>query len=354
MLCAAEAARVGLPAVEGEGRLAVGARPGRRASASRARAGSARRKAATASRPRYQVGIGGIAMRGVVGEHGDQRVDVAALPGGDEARRRSRAARRRRARAAWPAGCARAAARRRVLWARCSALYDRGGRRLERVGRPRGPEKPEHVAQDQHGALARRQVLQRGDERQLDALALLVARLGPGDAVAEAQALVGVGLDPHRFDERRRGPVVGVGGGAVVDREHELGPPLDRLQARVGGDRVEPGAQRAAALEARQPAPGAQQRLLQRVLGVLDRAEHPVAVGVAARRDAARPAGRRRPRRPAGRHRAARARSCASAAPSAARTRSRRRRAWSRRCASPPGPRAARAAPRHRAGPRAR
>ena len=43
---------------------------------------------------------------------------------------------------------------------------------------------------------------------------------------------------------------------------------------------VEPGAQRAAALEATEPAPDPQQRLLQRVLGVVQRAEHPVAVGV--------------------------------------------------------------------------
>ena len=35
-----------------------------------------------------------------------------------------------------------------------------------------------------------------------------------------------------------------------------------------------------AALEARQPAPRAQQRVLERVLGILERAEHPVAVGV--------------------------------------------------------------------------
>ena len=45
----------------------------------------------------------------------------------------------------------------------------------------------EHVAQDQHGALARRQVLQRGDERELDALALLVAGLGPASASVEAE-----------------------------------------------------------------------------------------------------------------------------------------------------------------------
>ena len=43
----------------------------------------------------------------------------------------------------------------------------------------------EHLAQDQHRALVGRQVLQRGDERQLDALAQLVARLGAGEPVVE-------------------------------------------------------------------------------------------------------------------------------------------------------------------------
>ena len=36
-------------------------------------------------------------------------------------------------------------------------------------------EKPEHLAEDQHGALVGRQELKRGDEGELDRLALLVA-----------------------------------------------------------------------------------------------------------------------------------------------------------------------------------
>src|SRR5262249_46050356 len=53
-----------------------------------------------------------------------------------------------------------------------------------------------------------------------------------------------------------------------------------RVEAGVGRDAVEPGPWRAAALEPAQPAPGPQERFLQRVLGVLDGAEHAVAVGV--------------------------------------------------------------------------
>src|SRR5207248_5097570 len=121
-------------------------------------------------------------------------------------------------------------------------------------------------AQDQDRALARGQALQRRDERQLDALAALVASLGTGDAVLEPQQLVGVRLDPRRLDQRRLRAVVGIAGRAVVDREDALGPALDHLEARVGDDRVQPRAQRAAPLEAAQPAPCGEQRILECVL----------------------------------------------------------------------------------------
>src|SRR5207302_8518575 len=64
-----------------------------------------------------------------------------------------------------------------------------------------GAGEAEHVAQDQHRALARRQVLERRHERQLHALALLVAGLGRGVAVCDR--VVWIGLDPHRLHERR-------------------------------------------------------------------------------------------------------------------------------------------------------
>src|SRR6266545_4573682 len=123
-------------------------------------------------------------------------------------------------------------------------------------------------------------MLERRDEGELDALTLLVASLGGSKAVREAERLIRVGVHPHRLEEWLRGAIVGIRRGAVVDRQHALGPPLDRLQAGVGGDLVEPGPQRAAALEPGQPPPGTQQRLLERVLGIRDRAEHSVAVGV--------------------------------------------------------------------------
>src|SRR5262249_205978 len=51
-----------------------------------------------------------------------------------------------------------------------------------------------------------------------------------------------------------------------------------RVQGPVGGDPVQPGAQRRPLLVLAEPPPGGQQGLLQDVLGVLDRAEDPVAV----------------------------------------------------------------------------
>jgi hypothetical protein len=156
---------------------------------------------------------------------------------------------------------------------------DRRDRRLERLG-DLLPREAQHLAQDERGALVGRQVLQRCHEGELDALASLVARLGSRAPVDEPELLVGIRLDPGRLDQRRPRRVVGVGGRAVVDRQHPPGPALDGGQRRVGRYPVQPGAQRASPLEARQPAPGAQQGVLEGVLGVVDRAEHPVAVGV--------------------------------------------------------------------------
>src|SRR5262249_7013477 len=51
-----------------------------------------------------------------------------------------------------------------------------------------------------------------------------------------------------------------------------------RVEAPVGGDPVEPGAERSASFEPSKTLPGGQQRILQGVLGILEGSEHPVAV----------------------------------------------------------------------------
>ena len=138
----------------------------------------------------------------------------------------------------------------------------------------------EHVAQDQHGTLAGRQVLQRRDECQLDALPLLETGLGSRVAVRDPELLIGVGLDPHGLGEGVGETVAGTRGRPMVDWEHAFRPSCDHVEAGVGRDPVEPRTQRATLLELLQPAPRAEQRVLEGVVGVVDRAQHPVAVRV--------------------------------------------------------------------------
>jgi hypothetical protein len=151
---------------------------------------------------------------------------------------------------------------------------DRGLAAVEHV-RHLGGVEAEHVAQHQHGALARREVLECRDERQRYRLAGLVARLGRGRAVRHAfEQHVRVGLQPDRL-----GPAGGLGW--LEHRIHLARPAravAQRVQAPVRRYAVEPGAQRGSALVALESAPGRQERLLQQILGVLERAEDAVAV----------------------------------------------------------------------------
>ena len=156
---------------------------------------------------------------GVLGEHARRpppRRPAASRPCSPP---RARAGARRRARAGWPAGSARGASSSIVLRARWRALFTEATVVSSDSATSRA-EKPEHLAQDQGGALVGRQVLERRHERELDALAQLVARLGPGQAVLEAQPLVRIGLHPDRLGRGQADAVVGVGGRAVVERQH--------------------------------------------------------------------------------------------------------------------------------------
>ncbi len=159
--------------------------------------------------------------------------------------------------------------------ARCSALVTDGLAGAEHL-RHLGRAVAEHVAQHEHGALTGRHALEPGDEGQAHGLPGLVAGVGAVGAVGQAlEQRVGVGLQPDRLAPARRLRLGRAAGGRHV---RPAGVVAQRVEAAVGGDPVQPGAQRGAALEARQPAPGGQQRLLDEVLGVLHRAEDPVAV----------------------------------------------------------------------------
>jgi len=139
--------------------------------------------------------------------------------------------------------------------------------------------KAKHVAQQQHGALPGRQQLDDGQEGQLDALAQFIAGGGVAEVPALgqfAQPLVGVGLQRGDLDiggvrrrVRRGEDESGGGGGAGAGS-----------QAPVGRDPVQPPSHRAVPVEAGQVPPGAHKGLLQDVLGIVHRSEHPVAVHV--------------------------------------------------------------------------
>jgi len=152
---------------------------------------------------------------------------------------------------------------------------DRGGAGAEQIGNLGGLPL-QHFVQNQRRALACRQELQGGDESEPDGLASRELR-GRIFAARKHQT-VGDRLEPGRFVECR--PECGVGR-PCGPQVHRPGAPLtrtDHAQTDVGGDAVEPGADRGATLELVVAAPGADQRLLHRVLGLEGRAEHAVAV----------------------------------------------------------------------------
>jgi hypothetical protein len=135
----------------------------------------------------------------------------------------------------------------------------------------------EDVAQDEDGELAGRQGLEGGDEGQGDGFGLLVAGFG-AERHVDSPLHEGVGkwFEPYGLAEPGRLGRLDPGDVPLLG-----GSPTGRtkgVEASVGGDAVEPGAQRGPFLEPCEALPGAQQRVLQGVLGVLEGSEHPVAV----------------------------------------------------------------------------
>jgi hypothetical protein len=135
----------------------------------------------------------------------------------------------------------------------------------------------EDVAQEEDGDLARRQDLQGGHESQGDGLGLFVAGRRPGRNLDRTlEECVRERLEPHDLPEPRRlgrrnpGHVPLLGGPSAGRAK--------RVETPVGGDPVEPGAERGASLEPSEASPGGHQRVLEGVLGVLQGSEHAVAV----------------------------------------------------------------------------
>jgi hypothetical protein len=87
---------------------------------------------------------------------------------------------------------------------------------------------------------------------------------------------VGIGFEPDDLAEPGRLGRFNIGHVPLHGRASTRG--TTRVEAPVGGDWVEPGADRGASLEPLEALPGGQQRFLQGVLGVVDRTQDPIAV----------------------------------------------------------------------------
>ena len=135
-----------------------------------------------------------------------------------------------------------------------------------------------HLAEDQHGTLARREVLQRRDEREADRL------VSDGDlrriAGSRADERVGHGLDPRDLRQGVQVRLDRLLRRAEVHRPRTALPAAQHVEADVRGDAVEPRAKRGSTLEAVEAAPRPDERLLNGVLHLERRPEHAVGVRV--------------------------------------------------------------------------
>ena len=188
------------------------------------------------------------------GEQGDQSVDISGLPGADELCESARSA------------CESerelfALAHRRQTALQAGArpfkgAVDRFDRRVEHVGDFSGVVS-EYLAQDQHCALASGQDLQSGHEGQRNRFGLLVACLGSErDLHDTLEERVWIRLEPHDFAEPGRLGWFNLWHVPLLGRT-SVGR-AKRIETSVGGDPVEPGADRGSALKLPQALPGGQ------------------------------------------------------------------------------------------------
>ena len=232
-------------------------------------------KRATASRPSYSKGIGGIDMK-----TSSVRRATSASRSADSYALTNFSTIASSERESATGGGSRIGGRRpAALQAGARPLeraVDRFDGRAQHVGHLARLES-EDVAQDKDRELARRQDLEGGHERQRDRFVLLVAGLRAERHVdGTLEEGVGVRLEPEDFAEPGRLGRLNLGHVPLLGRAS--GGRSTRVETPVGGDPVEPGAERSASLEPSEALPSGQQRLLEGVLGILEGSEHPVAV----------------------------------------------------------------------------
>ena len=151
---------------------------------------------------------------------------------------------------------------------------DRRDARVEEL-RDFGRLPAQDLTEDQHRALARRQMLQGRDEREPDRLAresdFRRIAVGHDEAVRD-------GLDPRHLRQRVQVRLDRLPGWAEVHRPCTPLAAVQHVEADVRRDAIEPRPQCRTALESIEAPPGADQRLLDGVLGLEGRSQHPVAV----------------------------------------------------------------------------
>ena len=153
---------------------------------------------------------------------------------------------------------------------------DGGDRRVEEL-RDLGRLPLQDLAEDQDGPLARGEVLERRDEREADRLPQF--RHGGRIAGHGQDAAVRDRLDPGDLRERRTERGIGGQGRSQVHRPGPSFPSSEHVEADVRGDAIQPRSQGCAALESIEPSPCPHERVLDGVLRLECRSEHPVAVG---------------------------------------------------------------------------
>ena len=155
------------------------------------------------------------------------------------------------------------------------AAVDRRGRRAQQL-RHVGGRPLQHVPHDQHRALPGGQVLQRRDKGQPDT--------GPrgrdGRRVLQVRSdqRVGQRLQPRHLRRHLQRRLRVSGRPAQTGRQRPAAAPLDRGQAHIGRDPIQPSPHRRPALEPLIRPPRPQERLLDQVLGLIHRTHHPVTV----------------------------------------------------------------------------
>ena len=136
-----------------------------------------------------------------------------------------------------------------------------------------GLGKTNDIMKEEAGSLARCQPLQGSDERESDVLAPHYLVLG-----VCRWAGTGDGLDPLDFCVGSTGHLVGITRRSQGQGVNPAFPRAQGVKADIGGNAIQPSSEWAGGVIGLKSAPRPDERVLERVLGVGSRSQHPVTV----------------------------------------------------------------------------